>query len=149
VLQRSDLSPEARVQALESAAGVTSDFEAAAILLQFVKDNAVEGAVRAAFFRAVSTIGSAFERGRVLQALARRTDVKDDAVLDIVRAAQGISGHFEKAQVLLAVAGNHQLTREARDAYIDAAQNLGDFEQGRVLSALVKNERRKDSGGVR
>ena len=40
---------------------------------------------------------------------------------------------FERAQVLLAVAGTHPLTREARDAYIDASDKLGDFEQGRVL----------------
>jgi hypothetical protein len=42
----------------------------------------------------------------------------------------------------LAVASNHTLSREARDAYIDASEGLGDHEQGRVLSALVKNERR-------
>jgi len=47
--------------------------------------------------------------------------------------------------VLLTVASNHSLTRDARDAYIDASENLGDFEQGRVLSALVKNERRAPS----
>jgi hypothetical protein len=45
--------------------------------------------------------------------------------------------------VLLAVAATHTLTRAGRDAYIDAAEKLGDFEQGKVLSALVRNERRK------
>ena len=60
----------------------------------------------------------------------------------LLRSAQGISSNFERSQVLLAVASSHALTREARDAYIDAAEKLGDFEQGRVLSALVKNERR-------
>ena len=52
-------------------------------------------------------------------------------------------GHFEAAQVLLVVAGTHPLSQQARNAYIDAAEKLGEFEQGRVLSALVKNERRK------
>jgi hypothetical protein len=63
-------------------------------------------------------------------------------VIELVRSTQGVSSNFERSQVLLAVASSHSLTREARDAYIDAAEKLGDFEQGRVLSALVKNERR-------
>jgi hypothetical protein len=108
-----------------------------------VKTSGVEGATRAPFFRAVASIGSAFERGRVLQALLRRTDVSDQTVLEIVRSAQSITSAHERAQVLLAVAAAHQLTREARDAYIDASGELGDYEQGRVLSALVRNERRK------
>ena len=64
-------------------------------------------------------------------------------MLEILRSAQSINSNFERAQVLLAVAGTHPLTREARDMYIDASDNLGDFEQGRVLSALVRNERGK------
>jgi hypothetical protein len=45
--------------------------------------------------------------------------------------------------VLLAVASNHAVEGPAREAYIAAAEKLGDFEQGRTLSALVKSERRK------
>jgi hypothetical protein len=45
--------------------------------------------------------------------------------------------------VLLAVAAAHPLAGDSRDAYIDAAEKLGDFEQGKVLAALVKSERRK------
>ena len=143
VLQRTDLSEPVRVAALESGAAIESDFEAASFLTQFVKTSGVEGAARAPFFRAAASIDSAFERSRVLQALSRRTDVSDATVLEILRSAQSINSNFERAQVLLAVAGTHPLTREARDMYIDASNNLGDFEQGRVLSALVKNERGK------
>ena len=46
-------------------------------------------------------------------------------------------------QVLLAVAANHPISGPARDAYIEAAEKLGDYEQGRALTALVKNERGK------
>jgi hypothetical protein len=81
----------------------------------------------------------------VLQALAKRTDLSDDTVLELVRSSRGVSSNFERSQVLLAVASNHTLSREARDAYIDASEGLGDHEQGRVLSALVKNERRSPS----
>ena len=142
VLQRTDLATEARAAALESAAAIDSDFEAATVLVQFVKNNPVEGNSRAPFFRAAGSIGSDFEHGRVLQALAKRSDLSDATVVDLLKSAQGVASHFERAQVLVAVASNHVLTREGRDAYIDAAEKLGDFEQGRVLSALVKNERR-------
>jgi hypothetical protein len=54
-----------------------------------------------------------------------------------------MKGSFEASEVLLAVAASHAVTGSARDVYIDAAEKLGDFEQGRVLAALVKNERRK------
>ena len=143
VLQRTDLSEPVRVAALESGAAIESDFEAASFLTQFVKTSGVEGTARAPFFRAAASIDSAFERSRVLQALSRRTDISDATVLEILRSAQSINSNFERAQVLLAVAGAHPLTREARDMYIDASNNLGDFEQGRVLSALVRNERRQ------
>jgi hypothetical protein len=142
VLRRTDLSPEARTAAMESAVAIGSDFEKARVLLQHVTNGAVDGLSRAPFFRAVGTISSAFERGRVLQALAKRADLPDDTILDLLRAAQGINSHHERAQVLLAVASAHPLTRQGRDLYIDAAEPLGDFEQGRVLSALVRNERR-------
>jgi hypothetical protein len=145
LLQRSDLSPEARAGALDSSAAIGSDFEIANVLLQFVKSSSIEGVLRAPFFRAASTIDSAFERGRVLQALAKRTDLSDETVLELVRSSRGVSSHFERSQVLLAVASNHTLSRDARDAYIDASEGLGDHEQGRVLSALVKNERRRSS----
>lgn len=143
VFDRDDLSAEAAVAALESASRVDSDFECATVLVQFVKRRPVEGAVRAPFFKAVASIDSAFERGRVLKEVARRTDVSSDTVLDVIRSAQGMNSGFERAQVLLLIAGSHDLTRESRDAYIDASEHLGDHEQGRVLAALVKNERRK------
>ena len=107
VLQRTDLSEQARVGALESAAAIESDFEAASFLLQFVKTSGVEGAARAPFFRAVASIDSAFERGRVLQALCARTDVSDaDRARDRAVGADRSTSNHERAQVLLAVAAN-------------------------------------------
>ena len=45
--------------------------------------------------------------------------------------------------MLLAVAATQSLSGEARNAYIDAADKLGDYDQGKVLAALVKSERRR------
>ena len=141
--ERTDLTPETTAAMLTSGATVSSDFEAASFLLQLVKQHPIEGTLRAPFFRAVDSIGSGFERGRVLQAVVRRPDVSPDTILAVLNAAAGMSGNFETSQVLLAVAATHQIAGPARDAYIDAAEKLGDFEQGRVLAALVKSERRK------
>ena len=52
-------------------------------------------------------------------------------------------GNFEASRVLMAVAAAHPVGGPARDAYIEVAEKLGDFEQGRVLAALVKSERRR------
>ena len=142
VLRREGQSPTATASVLEFAGTIGSDFELASLLADVVKANPIEGDLRQPFFRALSTVGSTFERGRVLQALAKRPEVSDQTILEIIKATAGM-GHFEAAQVLLAVAGSHPLTRDARDAYLDAAERLGDFEQGRVLAALVKNERRR------
>jgi len=141
--ERTDLTPDTTAAMLTSGATVSSDFEAASFLLQLVKQHPIEGTLRAPFFRAVDSIGSGFERGRVLQAVVRRPDVSPDTILAVLHAAAGMSGSFETSQVLLAVAATHPVAGPARDAYIDAAEKLGDFEQGRVLAALIRSERRK------
>ena len=128
---------------LTSGASVSSDFEAASFLIQIAKQQPIEGSIRTAFFRAVDSIDSAFERGRVLKAVAQRPDASPETILAVLQAAKGVSSNFEAAHVLLTVAASHPVAGPARDAYIDTAEKLGDFEQGRVLSALVKNERRK------
>ncbi len=141
--KRTDITPETANAMLESNASVQSDFESASFLLDVVKQQPIEGALRASFFRAVEGLGSSFERGRVLQAVVRRPDVSNETLLAVLRATAGMNGSFEASQVLLAMAAGHTISGPARDAYIDAAEKLGDFEQGKVLSALVKNERRK------
>ena len=141
--ERTDLTPETTTAMLESSAGIESDFEAASFLLHIAKHHAIEGALRAPFFRALESIASTFERGRVLQAVVRRAGASEDTVLAALRSTAGMGSSFEAGQVLLAVAATHTLTRAGRDAYIDAAEKLGDFEQGKALSALVRNERRK------
>jgi hypothetical protein len=144
VMARPGAQPAETVAAvLESALGVDSDFESASLLVQVAKEQPIEGALRAPFFKAAAGIGSAHERGRVLRAVATRTDASDETILAVIQSARSMNGQFEIAQILLAVASARPLSREARDAYIDAADRLGEFEQGRVLSALVRNERRR------
>jgi len=140
---RGNLPPETVAAMLVSGASVKSDFEAASFLLQIAKQQPIEGSLRAPFFRAVDSINSSFERGRVLKAVAARSDASADTILAVLRATSHMDSSFEASQVLLTVAASHPVAGPARDAYIDAAEKLGDYEQGRVLSALVKNERRR------
>jgi hypothetical protein len=143
VLQRSDLSPETLSSLVEAIGTIDGDYESASTLLVVAKQQPIEGSLRAPFFRAVSTVNSSYERGRVLTAVAKHPETSDATILEVIHSAQGMSGAYETSQVLLALAASHPLNKEARDAYIDAAGKLGDYEQGRVLSALVRNERRK------
>jgi len=140
---RGDLAPETAAAMLASGAAVDSDFEAASFLLELVKRQSIEGSLRAPFFRAVDSINSSFERGRVLQAVAKRPDASPDTIVAVLRASAPMGSSFEIAQVLLAVTASHAVEGPARDAYVAIAEKLGDFEQGRTLSALVKSERRK------
>jgi beta-lactamase regulating signal transducer with metallopeptidase domain len=141
--QRQDLTPETTVAMLGSSTSVQSDFEAASFLVGVAGRQPIEGTMRAPFFRAAESIGSSFERGRVLQAVMARADASPDTVVAALRSAAGMDSGFERSNVLIAAARSHTLEGPARDAYIDAAEKLGDFEQGKALAALVKNERRK------
>ena len=140
---RSDLSADTTAAMTAAATSINSDFEAASFLVDLVKHYPIEGPLRAPFFGAVESIDSNFERGRVLQAVVRRADVSDETILSVVRAVAAMGSSFEASQVLLAVAAAHSVAGPARDAYISAAEKLGDFEQGKVLAALVKSERRR------
>jgi hypothetical protein len=140
---RADPSPETLATMLDPSIAIDSDFEQASFLVDVAKSQAIEGPLRAPFFKGVETISSSFERGRVLQAVAKRGSLSPETVVGVLRAAQGMGSSHETSQVLLAVAGAVPLSGEARDLYVTIAERLGDFEEGRALSALVKSERRK------
>jgi hypothetical protein len=61
----------------------------------------------------------------------------------VLRSAQGMGSTHETSQVLMAVATTQPISDEARELYIAAAGRLGNYEEGRALSALVKNEKKK------
>jgi beta-lactamase regulating signal transducer with metallopeptidase domain len=143
IAARGDLTAENAAPMLESTIKIGSDFEKATSLLAIVKTQPIEGPVRAPFFRAAESINSAFERGRVLQEVAKQEKLSSETILGVVRAARTMSSNFETSQVLTTLAANHPISGEARDIYIEAAGKLGNFEEGRALTALVKAERRK------
>ncbi|HEV3485268.1 MAG TPA: hypothetical protein VG106_07665, partial [Vicinamibacterales bacterium] len=139
---RRELTPETMAALLSTALDIGSDFELAELLSLVVKQHDVEGPVRAPFFRAVDSIESGYERSRVLQALARKSTASAETVTGILKSVRGVGSH-EASQVLLTLAASHPISGAARDLYIDAAGELAEYEQGRVLTALVKSERRR------
>jgi hypothetical protein len=141
-LARADASPETLGAMLDPAVAISSDFEQAEFLLDVAKAQPIAGPLRAPFFTIVETLGSSHERGRVLRAVVKRGNLPPDTLVSVLRAAQSMGSSHETSQVLTAVASTHAISGEARDVYIAAAGRLGDFEEGRALSALVKSERK-------
>jgi hypothetical protein len=133
--------PAVSTAALTSAAKIDSDYDLAQVLLGVVRAGKVE-ASRDEFFRAVSTLQSGYERRRVLAALADSTTLSNETLTALLTAARDTGSDYDLAQILLRVAARHKLEGGLRDAYLNAADQISSsYEQGRVLVALVKNER--------
>lgn len=141
VLKRSDVAPAMAAGILEAAQALGSDYEAASLLQQVVQQHALEGPLRTAFFNVLGSINSGYEKGRVLQAIVRRPQVSAETLLAVLTEAGKMSGSYEASQVLKAAARSHAITGAARDAYIKAADRLGEYEQSQALAALVRNEK--------
>ncbi len=141
-LERGPVSNAMLAGLLDASRAIDSDYEEATLLIEIVKQQPIDASANAAFFGALETVGSDYERGRVLKAVLARPDASADTTLHAIRAARGMGSDYEKAQVLITAVSRRALTGEARDVYIDVASSLGDHEQGRALSALVKAERR-------
>ena len=128
--------------ALTAAASIRSNYETSQFLQEVLRQNTVEGSVRAPFFAAVNTIDGNYERGRVLQAVVRKSGTSPDTLRAVLQSARAMDG-YELSQLLQAIASNHAITGELREAYLSAADRLGNYEQSQVMAALVRSERRK------
>ena len=107
------------------------------------KQSGVEGAVRAPFFKVVSTHGLRLrERPRAAGGRRRSPASATDTLRDVLQSSRGMSG-YELSQLLQTVAAARSLTGDLRDAYVDAADRLSGYDQSQVLAALVKSERRR------
>ena len=142
VMDRTDLSADARKGLLAGAADIDSDFECATALIAFANKLGVDAATADPFFAAVRTIDSAFETKRVLTAVVKKTPLAPEVLRGVFDSVRRMSSDFERAQVLLTMIGVQSLDAASRSAFIAAAESIGStFEQNRVLAALVKAER--------
>jgi beta-lactamase regulating signal transducer with metallopeptidase domain len=135
------VSADTAKAALE-AARFSSDYEASTFLQELLKRTNVDGALSPAFFHVVTGIDSSYEKGRVLQAVVRKSGTGPESLRAVLQSARAMSG-YELSQLLQTIAANHVVTGDVREAYLAAADRLGDYEQGQVMAALVRAERRK------
>ena len=143
VVSKDRASDPALLQAaLAQAEKLGSDYERGTFLHEVLKQNDIEGSLRAPFFRVAAGLSPGYERGRLLQAVGRRPDASRETVKAVLQAAKGMSG-YDLSQVLIAVANTHVLTGDLRDAYLEAADRLSGYDQDQVMAALVRSERRK------
>ncbi len=123
---------------------VDSDFEAASFLLELVKRQSIEGQPARAVLprdRYDQFVLRTRPRAAGCCANVRTRRLKRSSQFSALPL--GWAAASRPRTYCMTVASNHAIEGPARDAYITAAEKLGDFEQGRTLSALVKSERRK------
>jgi hypothetical protein len=107
-----------------------------------LRQNAIEGSARPAFFAAVETIGSDYERGRVLQAVVRKAGTGSETLRAVLRSASAMHG-YELSQLLQLMARTTTVSGDLRNAYVAAADRLDGYEQTQALAALARSERRQ------
>ena len=130
------------VDLLKPAGKLSSDFERAEFLLQWLRTGTLEPAL-ADFLARTTEIGSAFDRERVLAAVVDRPGLTPRALAATLRSAESLNGQYELSQLLQRAARRHAIAGEVRDAYLAAADHLGDgYENDQVYAALVRSERR-------
>jgi beta-lactamase regulating signal transducer with metallopeptidase domain len=134
-------SPAVLEAILTQAGSMTGDHERSALLLEVLKQNSIEGALRTPFFRAVDGIHVGYERGRVLNAVVAKPDVSRDTLKLAIQETRDLPS-YEASRLLIAIAGRDTITGDLRDAYIEAADRLSSYEQGQAMTALVRSERR-------
>ena len=135
---KADPSPDTLATMLDPSLAIDSDYEQASFLIDVAKSQSIDGALRAPFFKGVETLSSSFERGRVLQAVVKGGTLPQETLVAVLRSTASMTSGHEASQVLMAIAATQKLSGEARDLYVSTAERLGDYEQGRTLTALVK-----------
>jgi hypothetical protein len=137
---RPGASPSIVEAALTSAAGLSSDYEAANLLIEIVKAGLLTDRTAHAFMTAAANIKSAYDRRRVMEAVAR-TSIGDAALTEAVVAAGRISSDYDRAESLIALGRAPGVGPSSRQALADAASAIGsDYDRGRVLAALTKRQ---------
>ena len=139
---RPSLSSELRRGLLTTAAGISSAYDRATVLIAFVKAQGIDQTTSDAFFGAVNTLGSDYEKRRVLAELAR-THPGRDILRGTFEAVGAMRSDYDRAEVLLIFVHAPGIDSTVRQAFVNAAQSIrSSYDQNRVLAALAKSESR-------
>jgi len=126
--------------ALGAASTLHSDYETSMFLQEILRQNGIEGSLRAPFFAAVNAIPGHYERASVLRMVVKKSDASQDTLRAVLQSARVLDG-YDLSQLLQLVASTHPVSGDVREAYLNLADRLAEYEQGQAMAALVRAER--------
>ena len=139
---RPSLSTDLARGLLTAAAGISSAYDRATVLIRFIKAHGVDQATSESFFVAVKTLGSDYEKRRVLIELAR-THPERDVLRGTFETVADMRSDYDRAEVLLTFVNTPRSDTTLRQAFVNAAQAIrSSYDQNRVLAALARSESR-------
>ena len=137
--QRSEISTAEMIQA---AAGSTSDFDKARLLIEVAQRHGNDKALPPGFFETTRTINSSRHKGQVLTAVVlKRKAISNKLLLQSLNAAEEIYADSDKAAFLLAAAEVCPDNEAMLSAFIRTTSTIRSaVDKERVLSAILKRE---------
>ena len=118
---------------------ISSDYEAAQLLIGVAPMLTGKEAAIQPFFDAVATIKSDYEHSRVLKTLLSQGTPSRALLVLVASSTKSISSDYEKAGVLKKVAASYLDDPTLRDAFFQTVGSIeSDYERRGVLTALVK-----------
>jgi beta-lactamase regulating signal transducer with metallopeptidase domain len=119
---------------------IDSDFELASLLISADRLLTLDDATRKAYLEAARTIESDFEMRRVFSSALKKGPMPPAALMALLDGSMSIGSDFEQASLLVDVA-KESLDDTNREAFFKAVGTIdSDFEQRRVLSAVMKRQ---------
>ncbi len=144
VMARRDLTDADVALVLQSSLELGSDYERARLLRTIAESRSVDGPLHVDFFKAADGIGSDYERQRVLAIVAGQPGLGEETLLALLGAAKAIGSDYELSRLLVQVAETQTVEGRVREAFLAAADRIGSsHESGKVMTTLVRNERRR------
>jgi hypothetical protein len=135
-------TPVVAAMLLKSMNGLTSGYERAQVLKALVERGGLTDGTASAFFQRLAGLSS-YEQRRVLETVIQAPTVAETVLLGVLRQAALLGNDHDRATLLLAIAATRPLSPAARERYIETAGTIGgEYEQSRVLAALVRAERK-------
>lgn len=119
---------------------ISSDYEKRNVLVKVAEQYLDDDKLLLEFIEAVGTVNSDYERGQALAALLKRSSLSEGQWQATLKAVAGMSSDYEKAKLLIRAAESFN-NSTALPAFFATADTIdSDYEQRRVLAAIVRNE---------
>lgn len=119
---------------------ISSDYEKRNVLVKVAEQYLDDDKALREFMGAVGTVNSDYERGQALALLFKRSSLSGEQWQAMLKAIAGMSSDYEKAKLLIRAAESFN-NSTALPAFFATADTIdSDYEQRRVLTAIVRNE---------